>query len=77
MKCLHEIGLDILIYKLWLLVALVVDSPGLRFAGPPSLPQAVKRVFQRPNPLSANGEERVDECNEVGVSYSELYKFTT
>jgi hypothetical protein len=35
----------------------------------PSLPQAVKRALKKlHNPLSAEGEERVDKRSDVGVS---------
>ena len=43
-------------------------SPGLCFARPPSLPQAGKRVWEFFYPLSAAGEERVDQRSVVGVS---------
>jgi len=52
----------------------IIYSPGLRCAGPPSLPQAEKRVrIIKKNqntlyfyPLSAAGEERVDERSKSG-----------
>ena len=31
------------------------------------------RVLFFPNPLSAEGEERVDECNDVGVSPGHVF----
>jgi hypothetical protein len=43
----------------------IVDSPGLRFAGPPSLRLRVKRV-KKESPLCE--AERGDERSEVGVS---------
>jgi len=48
-----------------------VDSPGLRFAGPPSLRLWRKEGFSNPsylNPLFPRSEERGDKRSDVGVS---------
>jgi len=68
----------------WWVIMRTVDSPDHRpdiiGTRPPSLPQAGKRVlgikyvlgskvfFKTRNPLSAEGEERVDERSKVRVS---------
>jgi hypothetical protein len=49
----------------------IVDSPGLRFTGPPSLPfraKRVKKLNDRKAPLSGEAEERGDKRSDVGVS---------
>ena len=49
-----------------------MDSPGHRFAQPPSLLQAAKEGISNYNPLSAEGEERVDKrLSDVGVSQTD------
>ncbi|MDB5156892.1 MAG: hypothetical protein JWR50_1599 [Mucilaginibacter sp.] len=49
-------------------------SPGHCFARPPSLPQVGKRVKKKHNPLSAGGEERVDQRKRGRGEYSPQHK---